>query len=100
MNLRKTLTLLAALAPLAGCGLIPLPPSPLPPPRSEAEANCQRQANDDPVVREIQIKRLASDYNANRYQNDYVLALKQANDRCLNKLGIFVPGGVEPVRGN
>ena len=62
------------------------------------QALCERQAYDDPAVREI-IGNSAGNYMDGGPQRDQMLwAVRQGTQRCLQKKGLAPPGGVEPVR--
>ena len=62
------------------------------------EAQCRRQAYDDPAVKNLQIESMQM-IGANRqYSYDYDVAYRKAYQTCLRQKGIAVRGGVEPVR--
>ena len=83
---------------LAGCDTIKPNPPPLPAPRSQQEADCQRKAQDDPTVYDYRMRQLANAYSEEYYRQDYNAALRAATNRCLAALGLPLPGGVEPIK--
>ena len=67
-------------------------------PNSSAEAECRRQATQDPAVREIyQRTNGFYTYSATRQQADLDEATRQAVIRCMREKGLIPPGGVQPV---
>jgi len=75
---------------LGGCGLGE-------PAGNSPEAECRRQAYDDPTVKHLTIENLGLGTGPSATY-DYKKALRDANDACLRQKGIPVQGGVEPVR--
>lgn len=78
---------------LSGCSASP----PSAPPSPEAEA-CARQANEDPVVREMLAKAAGNlDW---QWQNEsrIRIARQDATTRCLRARGLAPMGGVERLR--
>ena len=64
------------------------------------QAQCERQAYNDPAVRDI-IGNSAGNYRDAGPQREQLLwAVRQGTQRCLQKKGLAPPGGVEPVRPN
>ncbi len=88
--MRRALVLLVL---LGGCSSGP-PPAP----RSPEEEACARQANEDPVVRDMQAKAAGNlDWqwqNGNRIR----MARQDATTRCLRARGLAPMGGVERPR--
>jgi len=61
------------------------------------QAQCARQANDDPKVLEV-YTRTNGDYTYPWVQRDELLmARRQAEMRCMRAKGLAPPGGVQPV---
>jgi hypothetical protein len=62
------------------------------------QAECERQAEQDPAVREI-YSRTNGDYASSDYQAYYDLreAKRQATLRCMRAKGLAPPGGVQVV---
>lgn len=77
---------------LAGCASRPQGNGP--------EAECRRQAYDDPTVKRLTIESMGVAAINQQMQFDYDKALRDATNACLRKRGIPVRGGVEPVRPN
>jgi hypothetical protein len=63
------------------------------------QAECERQAEQDPAVRAI-YSGTNGDYSSSLYQAYYDLreAKRQATLRCLREKGLAAPGGVQPVK--
>ena len=63
------------------------------------QAECERQAEQDPAVREI-YSRTNGDYSKGGYQAYYDLreAKRQAALRCMRAKGLAPPGGVQVVK--
>jgi hypothetical protein len=74
---------------LAGCGASNQGNSP--------EAECRRQAYDDPKVKQLTIENLGQSTADPQVQFNYNKALYDATNACLQQKGIQVRGGVEPV---
>lgn len=81
-------TALALLLLLAGCG----------PPETPAEAACDRQAENNPAVRELILKGAGSPDFLAEHQESLALARRQATLACLRSRGLAPPGGVEAPR--
>ena len=62
------------------------------------EAQCQRQAYDDPAVKKLTVQGLNQAGVDQDADFAYTKALHDATDRCLQQKGVQVRGGVEPVR--
>ncbi len=62
------------------------------------EAECRRQAYDDPAVKSLTIRRLAESAPNPDADFAYTQAMRNATQACLRQKGIQVRGGVEPVR--
>jgi len=84
--------LLALAAPMAGCS------SWFGPTGDGVEAQCRRQAYDDPTVKQYVIASMGPSGANPQNQFDYEKALHDATVACMKKRGITVRGGVEPVR--
>jgi hypothetical protein len=67
-------------------------------PQSAAQRACDRQADDDPAVKELAIRSLGSQEEAYKLKFTLDQARLQARLRCLRAKGLAPPGGVEPVR--
>ena len=87
------LPLVALLLPLAlgACSLGPTDNSP--------QAQCERQADNDPTVQAV----YAGNYGDYTQQgtvgrSTLLWAKRQATQKCLQEKGIGPPGGVEPIR--
>jgi hypothetical protein len=62
------------------------------------QAQCERQAYNDPEVRQI-IGNSAGNYMDGGPQRDQMLwAVRQGTQRCLQKKGLAPPGGVEALQ--
>jgi hypothetical protein len=59
------------------------------------EAQCKRQAYDDPAVRQAYTDSISAYNQAGR--DKLAVALRQATLECLQKRGLAPPGGVQPV---
>jgi hypothetical protein len=70
---------------LAGCG------------GSGPEADCERQAMNDPAVREIYSRTDGYYTYPGVQRNDLLQAKRQAVLRCMRAKGLAPPGGVQPV---
>lgn len=68
------------------------------PPNDSPQAECRRQAYDDPKVKRLTIEWLGESASNSQARFDYNKALRDATDACLRQKGIQVRGGVEPVR--
>ena len=67
-------------------------------PDSRAEAQCRRQATQDPAVRTVYAR--SSGYytfSTTPQQSDLEEATRQAVMRCMREKGLISPGGVQPV---
>jgi hypothetical protein len=62
------------------------------------QAQCERQAYDDPAVAEIYSRTNGAYTRPGTEHDDLVAALRQATQRCLRQKGLAPPGGVQPVR--
>jgi len=76
------------LVPLAGCGWGASGTGP--------DAVCERQAYDDPAVKNLMVPTRAQTSSDHQYA--LTLALRNAKQACLRQRGIVVRGGVEPVK--
>ena len=59
---------------------------------------CDRQANDDPAVKELIIKGAGNPYFRNNSQEELRFAKQQARLVCLRSRGLAPAGGVERQR--
>jgi hypothetical protein len=84
--------LLALVVPVAGCSSWSEPAGNTP------QAECRRQAYDDPTVKQLIIRGMGEGGASPQTQFDYEKALHDATVACLKKKGVTVRGGVEPVR--
>ena len=75
---------------LAACASVPQGNSP--------QAQCKRQAYDDPTVKQLTVEGTSVNIMSPKLQFDYNQALRNAYEACLLKHGVAVRGGVEPVR--
>ena len=73
---------------LAGCGTN----------ESPDQRACDRQANDDPAVKELIIKGVGNPYFQNNSQEQLRVARQQARLACLRSRGLAPAGGVERQR--
>ena len=72
---------------LAACG----------PTGNTPEAQCQRQAEDDPAVVEIYTRTNGAYTQPWEERDQLIRAKKTAFIRCMRAKGLLPPGGVEPV---
>ena len=73
---------------LAGCGTN----------ESPDQLACDRQANDNPAVKELIIKGVGNPYFQNNSQEELRVAKQQARLVCLRSRGLAPEGGVERQR--
>jgi hypothetical protein len=67
-------------------------------PSTNVQAQCEREAYDDPAVRAI-IGDTAGNYMQAGPQRDQLIwAVRQGTQRCLQRKGLVPPGGVQAVR--
>jgi len=92
MRRSRVWLLLAFTVSLAGCS------SWFEPTGNSPQAECRRQAYDDPTVKQLIIRGLGQSGANPQSQFDYEKALNDATVACLKKKGIAVRGGVEQVR--
>ena len=85
MQIRSLLLLLALL--LAACATDNSP-----------QAECRRQANNDPEVKALFVDSLRNQSYAATHAGELAYLRRQATLRCLQDRGLASPGGVEPVR--
>ena len=78
---------------LAGCGAGH-------PAANGPEAECRREAYNDPTVKRLTIQSMGMSSINQKLNFDYNQALRTATAACLRKKGVPVQGGVEPVRPN
>lgn len=62
------------------------------------QAICQRDALNDPTVKQITIEQMNSGAMSARAKFTYTQALHAAYNNCLRRRGIVARGGVEPVQ--
>ncbi|MGA2841090.1 MAG: hypothetical protein ABSG18_13055 [Steroidobacteraceae bacterium] len=62
------------------------------------EAECRRQAYDDPTVKNLAIQNLGRSAPNPDTDFAYNKAFRDANQACLRQKGVLVRGGVESVR--
>ncbi|HUB16848.1 MAG TPA: hypothetical protein VMB34_33245 [Acetobacteraceae bacterium] len=62
------------------------------------QAQCRRDAYNDPKVKQLTIESMGQMGANPQNQFDYEKALHDATEACLRKQGVAVQGGVEPVR--
>lgn len=62
------------------------------------QAVCQRDALDDPNVKQLTVEQMNSGYMSPKAQFSYTQAVHDAYNDCLRRHGIVVRGGVEAVR--
>lgn len=86
--MRLRLWLLLSL--LTACSSLPQGSSP--------QAICQRQAYDDPRVKQMNVETTSTTVMSPKANFDYQQALHSAYQSCLIKRGVAVQGGVEAVR--
>jgi hypothetical protein len=75
---------------VSGCASYPSGDSP--------QAVCQREALDDPAVKQLTIAQMNSGAMSGKARFDYTHALHDAYNNCLRRRGVVVRGGVEAVR--
>lgn len=76
---------------LTGCGIFTS--------RSDtAQAECEWQANKDPKVTELELKRFNLTPSDPDISPDIAVARHEAVQRCLIARGLAAPGGVQPLR--
>lgn len=91
MTVRFVLVI-AALGPLAGCGIFG-------PSASTPEGRCDAAAYDDPTVKQIIVERVSgNDEKSQELLTTQEDAVKRAKIRCLRGVGAAPPGGVEPLK--
>ncbi len=73
---------------LASCGGAPKGP----------EAECERQANNDPTVMSIYRGDQGDYTQPSPARSNLIWAKRQATLKCLRQKGLAPPGGVEPIR--
>ncbi len=64
---------------------------------SSPQAECERQADDDPKVVEIYTRTNGAYTYPWVQRDDLLMAKKQATIRCMRAKGLAPPGGVQPV---
>jgi hypothetical protein len=63
------------------------------------EAQCERQAETDPAVREVYLRSTVTAYSKGSPEYNEVLAVKrQVVLKCMRQKGLVAPGGVQPVQ--
>ena len=62
------------------------------------EAECRREAYNDPSVKEIYGNSNGNYTQAGTIQAQLKMAMRQATLKCLREKGLAPPGGVEPVQ--
>jgi len=65
---------------------------------SGAQAQCEREAHNDPAVREILGNSAGNYMQAGPQREQYLWAVGQATQRCFQRKGLVPPGGVQAVR--
>jgi len=95
-GLTSRLAVLLACLAVAGCGRSTRAPPQLAP-DSTLLGQCQREAENDPDVKNLIIEGMSVTANP---QHDEALrsARTKATNACLKAHGVAIPGGVEPVR--
>jgi hypothetical protein len=89
--MKRLLALIPILVPLAGCGSWPDTSTP--------QGQCEAAANDDPAVKDIYMRMLGGNNEAQRGQQlDLQDARKTATMQCLRQRGLAPLGGVAPVQ--
>ena len=63
-----------------------------------APPQCHREANADPTVRELRMKMAGDQWWRGNYQDELAFAEHEALLKCMRRIGMLPPGGVEPVR--
>ncbi len=76
---------------LAGCAIFG-------PKADTPQAECQRQANEDPKVTALEVKQFSLTPSDPDISPDITMARHEALQRCLITHGLAAPGGVEPLR--
>jgi hypothetical protein len=78
---------------LAGCssGYVAQTEPPAPP-------QCQQEANGDPTVRALRMKMAGTSWWRANYQQDLAVAEREALLKCMRRIGLLPPGGVEAVK--
>ncbi len=61
------------------------------------EAYCERQAENDPTVKQLEIQNMGLYAPPPDQQPDTRLAKRRALQKCLSEKGVQLRGGVEPV---
>ncbi len=61
------------------------------------QAQCQRQAYNDPEVKQLMTLRLSTNLLNQQLEGPYNSAVQQATVACLRRRSLAAPGGVEPV---
>jgi hypothetical protein len=85
---------------LAGCSWLEPSLPPLPPPASEAEAQCRAHADDDPAVKAIIVRNAGNLHLQAADQNELEVERRRAIARCLQARGLAPRGGVERLQKN
>lgn len=85
--------LFAALPLLAGCGTGYVAEK-----EPEAPSVCEREANQNPAVKELMMKMAGQQYWRGIHQEDLVVARREALQKCLRQKGLMPAGGVEIVK--
>ncbi len=62
------------------------------------QAQCERQANDDPTVMSIYRGEQGDYTQLGPARSNLIWAKRQATLKCLRQKGLVPPGGVEPIR--
>ena len=62
------------------------------------QAKCARQAQNDPDVLELYTRTGGLYMQSQAYQRELKARERQAEMKCLQRLGLAPPGGVEPIR--
>jgi len=75
---------------VSGCASFPTGNSP--------QAVCQRDALDDPAVKQITIEQMNSGAMSRKAHFAYTQAVHDAYNKCLLRRGVTVRGGVEAVQ--
>jgi hypothetical protein len=61
------------------------------------QARCDRQARNDPKVKEIRMRQVSNPYLNVTLKPELDRTIRSATQQCLLSLGIGVPGGVVPI---
>jgi hypothetical protein len=64
----------------------------------DAPPQCHQEANADPAVRELRMKMAGTSWWRTNYQNQLAFAEHEALLKCMRRIGMLPPGGVEPVK--